>query len=202
MFIFGVKRTHTSFRSWKITHHTWHRPQCLPSTCLAQYLFEEPVNQGTYFTILWDWFVPQLEYLGLLGHVWFQQDGAPAHCIIIVRELLNKVFRDKWIGHGSQHLLAPLVWSSRSPDLSSCDKALQDSSNRRLLKSGTGHLRNLKKLFGMHLFPLLQQCCAGRHIAHGDKKLSRKWRCTYWYAGVTGIQQWYWTLAVNTGNKY
>jgi hypothetical protein len=22
MFIFGVKRTHTSFRSWKITHHT------------------------------------------------------------------------------------------------------------------------------------------------------------------------------------
>jgi hypothetical protein len=87
--------------------------------------------------------VPKLEYLGLLGHVWFQQDGAPAHCIIIVREL----------------------WPSRSPDLSSCDKALQDSSNRRLLKSGTGHLRNLKKLFGMHLFPLLQQCCAGRHTA-------------------------------------
>jgi hypothetical protein len=68
--------------------------------------------------------VPQLESLGLLGHVWFQQDGVPAHYAITMREFLNEVFRDKWSGRRSQHLPAPLEWPPQSPDLSLCDNAL------------------------------------------------------------------------------
>jgi hypothetical protein len=87
------------------------------------YIFEGSVNQGTYLTMLRDWFV-SLERLGLLGHVWFQQGGAPAHYAITAREFLNKVFRDKWIGRGSQHLLALLERMPQTPDLSSCDNVL------------------------------------------------------------------------------
>jgi hypothetical protein len=62
--------------------------------------------------------------MNLTGKVWFQQDGAPAHYAISVREYLSDVFRDKWIGRGSATLAAPLEWPPRSADLSSGDNAL------------------------------------------------------------------------------
>jgi hypothetical protein len=65
------------------------------------YVFEGPVNQGIYLIILRAWFVAPLERLWLFGHVWFQQDGAPARYAITVTEILNEVFRDKWTGSGS-----------------------------------------------------------------------------------------------------
>ena len=74
--------------------------------------------------MLRDWFIPHLQDRGLLGRVWFQQNRAPAHYAIAIREFLNKVLADEWIRRGSVHLLAPLEWSPRSPDLSSCDNAL------------------------------------------------------------------------------
>jgi hypothetical protein len=43
------------------------------------------------------------------------------------------------------------------------------SWNRRSPRSGTGQLRNLKKLFGTRLLPLLQQCYVGSHTTHRDE---------------------------------
>lgn len=91
---------------------------------IGPYFFDGAVNQIAYLTMLRDWFIPHLQDRGLLGRIWFQQDGAPAHYAIAVREYLNEVFPDKWIGRGSVHLPAPLEWPPRSPDLSSCDNAL------------------------------------------------------------------------------
>jgi hypothetical protein len=59
------------------------------------YFFEGSVNQHTYLTMLRDWLVPQLEHMNLIGKVWFQQDGAPVHYAISVREYLSDVCRDK-----------------------------------------------------------------------------------------------------------
>jgi hypothetical protein len=86
--------------------------------------------------MLRDWLVPQLESMNLTGGVWFQQDGAPAHYAISVREYLSDVFRDKWIGRGSATLAAPLEWPPTGSDLSSCDNAVwglikQDLSRKR-----------------------------------------------------------------------
>ncbi|KAJ8886431.1 hypothetical protein PR048_012642 [Dryococelus australis] len=53
-----------------------------------------------------------------------QQNGAYAHYAIAVREYLNDVFRNKWIGRGSAQLPAPLEWKPQSLDVSSCDNAL------------------------------------------------------------------------------
>lgn len=88
------------------------------------YFFDGTVNQTTYLDMLRTWFVPQLEELGILNGVWFQQDGAPAHYAISVREYLAEVFRNRWIGRGSALLPAPLAWPPRSPDLSTCDNSL------------------------------------------------------------------------------
>lgn len=42
--------------------------------------------------------------------MWFMHDGAPPHFSVIVREFLNNVFPDHWIGRGSPH-----PWPPRSP---------------------------------------------------------------------------------------
>jgi hypothetical protein len=81
------------------------------------YFFKGPVNKETYLSELGNWFVPQLEGSGLLGQVWLQQERAPAHYTITVREFLNEVFRDKWICRGLQRLPAPLGWPPRSQNV-------------------------------------------------------------------------------------
>ena len=42
----------------------------------------------------------------------FQQDGAPAHFLLAVKEFLNQKFPDRWFGRGG-----PVVWAARSPDI-------------------------------------------------------------------------------------
>ncbi|GBM07787.1 hypothetical protein AVEN_33083-1 [Araneus ventricosus] len=54
--------------------------------------------------------------LTVLPHVWFQQDGSPAHHTTVVKLWLNNEFPEKWIGlHG------PAEFSPRSPDLAPMD---------------------------------------------------------------------------------
>eukprot|EP00731_Ephydatia_muelleri_P034096 Em0047g15a len=49
-------------------------------------------------------------------HMYYQQDGAPAHYLRGVRDWLNETFGTKWIGRGG-----PLEWPARSPDLTPMD---------------------------------------------------------------------------------
>lgn len=48
--------------------------------------------------------------------VYFQQDGAPAHYSRLVRQYLNIVFPNRWIGRAG-----PIAWPPRSPDLTPLD---------------------------------------------------------------------------------
>ena len=47
-------------------------------------------------------------HLGVREKIYFQQDRAPAHYALSVREYLNDTFRDKWIGRGSITSPAPI----------------------------------------------------------------------------------------------
>lgn len=49
-------------------------------------------------------------------NLFFQQDGAPAHNAIIVREYLNQTFGHKWMG-----TYGPVQWPPRSPDITPLD---------------------------------------------------------------------------------
>ncbi|CAK1600423.1 unnamed protein product [Parnassius mnemosyne] len=48
--------------------------------------------------------------------MWFQHDGAPAHFSTIVRDYLNELYGDRWIGRGG-----PVAWPARSPDMTPLD---------------------------------------------------------------------------------
>ena len=48
--------------------------------------------------------------------MWYQLDGAPAHYYKLVRDKLDRMFPDRWIGR-----LGPTMWPARSPDLNPCD---------------------------------------------------------------------------------
>ncbi|PNF41896.1 hypothetical protein B7P43_G15539, partial [Cryptotermes secundus] len=41
--------------------------------------------------------------------MWFQHDGAPAHCTEVVREYLDETFGNRWIGRGGL-----ITWPPRS----------------------------------------------------------------------------------------
>jgi hypothetical protein len=44
--------------------------------------------------------------------MWFQHDGAPAHCTNVVCQYLDETLANRWIGRGG-----PITWPPRSPDL-------------------------------------------------------------------------------------
>lgn len=91
---------------------------------IGPYFFDHSVNQNTYLRMLQDWFIPKLRELNIENNCYFQQDGAPPHYSLLVRDYLNKTFGTRWIGRGSDILPAPMNWPPRSPDLSTCDNAL------------------------------------------------------------------------------
>ena len=56
------------------------------------YFYDGPISDPDYLAILENLFIPQLQILGMESNVWFQQNEAPAHLAITVREYLNEVF--------------------------------------------------------------------------------------------------------------
>ena len=57
-----------------------------------------------------------LTYKPNFDELFFQQDGAPPHYALRVRDYLNEVFPQRWIGgRGS------IEWPPRSPDLTPMD---------------------------------------------------------------------------------
>ena len=48
--------------------------------------------------------------------MWFQHDGAPPHFSIVARQVLNRDYRNRWIGRSG-----PVSWPPRSPDLRPLD---------------------------------------------------------------------------------
>jgi hypothetical protein len=56
--------------------------------------------------------IPQFDEDGQEGRIHFQQDGAPPHYLVEVREYLNPRFPGRWIGRA-----ATMAWPPRFPDL-------------------------------------------------------------------------------------
>lgn len=54
--------------------------------------------------------------LEIRRNLWFMHDGAPPHFARAVREHLNLLFQNRWIGRGG-----PIAWPPRSPDFNPLD---------------------------------------------------------------------------------
>lgn len=75
---------------------------------------EKTITAAVYLDLLTEYVAPQLA--DLQPTVMFQQDGAPPHWGLRVREFLNETFPGRWIGRGG-----PILWPPRSPDITPLD---------------------------------------------------------------------------------
>ena len=75
---------------------------------------ESTIIANIYLDMLKHYVVPQLEEFQ--PRVVFQQDGAPPHWGLIVRDFLNETFPNRWIGRNG-----PAPWPPRSPDITPLD---------------------------------------------------------------------------------
>ena len=75
---------------------------------------EKSITVQNYLDLLTEYVSPQLKQYQPL--VIFQQDGAPLHCGLAVRQFLNDTFPERWIGCDG-----PIPWPPRFPDVTPLD---------------------------------------------------------------------------------
>lgn len=115
MRIWGSQRPHF------VREHVRDSPKVNVWCCIAYdtligpfFFHEQTVTGNVYLDMLENYAYPQLE--AFQPNVIFQQDGAPPHWTLFVRESLDETFPDSWIGRGG-----PIRWPPRSPDITPCD---------------------------------------------------------------------------------
>lgn len=83
---------------------------------IGPYFFEDnTINQTNYLNMLETFCTPELNRIQN-PELFFQQDGAPPHWGLRVRQYLDQHFPNQWIGRDGPH-----VWPPRSPDLTPLD---------------------------------------------------------------------------------
>jgi len=82
------------------------------------HFFNANLNGAMYLQFLQTDLQELMEDINLqtLRGMWFQYDGAPAHCAGIVRDYLNERFSQRWIGRNGF-----IRWPPTSPNLTPCD---------------------------------------------------------------------------------
>ncbi|KOC61905.1 hypothetical protein WH47_05341 [Habropoda laboriosa] len=95
--------------------HVW----CSENPTITNYFYNGILNEERYLEFLntqfrdyWEDPLP----LSITQDMYFQQDGAPPHNSRIVRNYLNDMFKNRWIG-----TYGPAIWPPGSPDLSPLD---------------------------------------------------------------------------------
>lgn len=125
---------------WAIEGHTQY-PQTINvwagivgNTIVGPFFIDGSLNGDKYLDLLQHQIIPALA--ALYPHhqnpqlpansLWFQQDGAPPHYARHVREYLNNIFPNRWIGRRGF-----LEWPARSPDLTPLDFFCGDTSSQK-----------------------------------------------------------------------
>lgn len=70
----------------------------------------------------------------------FQQDGAPPHYTLAVRQYLDRTYHGRWIGRRG-----PIEWPARSPDLSPLDFFLWGYLKTKIYKTQPASLEDLRQ---------------------------------------------------------
>lgn len=93
----------------------------LANEIIGPFFIDGNLDGAKYVLLLHNQIVPEMRASAARQHipwtdVYFQQDGAPAHYARLVRDYLDLVFPNRWIGR-----LGPMAWPPRSPDLTPLD---------------------------------------------------------------------------------
>lgn len=95
-----------------------------------------------YSNMIQNCLLPELRQLPLVRRMlmWFQQDGAPAHYALSVREILNHEFGANWIGRAG-----PVSWPPRSPDLTPLDFFLWGHLKQTIYRTPVRNVDSLRQ---------------------------------------------------------
>lgn len=115
----------------------------LHTKIIGPYFFENTLTADRYLQFLQHDLDDYLDNLPLdiLSKLhYFQQDGAPPHTARVVRNYLNNIFPDAWIGNNG-----PISWPARSPDLTIMDFFVWGYVKDKVYLSTTRDLEHLKE---------------------------------------------------------
>jgi hypothetical protein len=117
------------FRYWSQDNPGWFQEQPLHSQritvwaaigrqgVVGPFFFEENVNGANYLNLLQQCFIPVVQHWASFNQMIFQQDGAPPHWSLAVRNYLTATFPARWMGRASPNY----PWPPYSPDLTPMD---------------------------------------------------------------------------------
>lgn len=85
---------------------------------IGPFVLPDRLNGEHYLQFLRDYLPDLLDNVPLATrqNMWFMHDGAPAHFSRNVRDHLDIIYPNRWIGRNG-----PIAWPARTPDLNSCD---------------------------------------------------------------------------------
>lgn len=114
---------------------------------MGPYFFQDTLNADVYLDFLRFELVPALAVLFPneddpdIPHnrIWLQQDGAPPHFGLNVRQFLNDTFHNRWIGRRG-----PIEWPPRSPDLTLLDFFLWGYLKNKVYVNRPNDIESLK----------------------------------------------------------
>lgn len=96
------------------------------------YFFPTTVTGDSYRAMITEIFLPDLiSKYASTNHIWFQQDGAPAHTATETKAVLYEHFQERVISLGCEN-----EWPPRSPDLTPCDFYLWGAVQDLVYESG------------------------------------------------------------------
>lgn len=145
---------------WIQTCHTQH-PQkvnvwvgIVQNRVVGPYFFDQNLTGQLYLEFLQNRLIPDLidlfpednniNQLNIL--LWFQQDGAPPHYARAVRNYLDAVFPNKWIGRRGA-----IEWPARSPDLTPLDYFLWGYLKSKVYVDRPENLDSLKERISLEM---------------------------------------------------
>jgi len=130
---------------------------------IGPYFFTSTVTAASYKEVLQSVLEPYIDDLPLhdLRNTFFQQDGAPPHFGLSVREWLDKTFQDRWIGRRG-----PVEWPPRSPDLSPLDFFLWGHLKSKVYENRPRTIEQLKVAITFNIALVSEDTLA---------KLGREW---------------------------
>lgn len=113
----------------------------LNNRLLGPLIYEGTLNANRYLEFLRGPISEYLDNLPLLEvhNMWWQQDGAPPHNSILVKNYLHEAFPGQWIGNGGA-----VEWSARSPDLSPLDYFLWGNIKNTVYKQRYANIGELQ----------------------------------------------------------
>lgn len=185
-----------NYHYWASANPHWYRPHhhqirwtvnvwcgICGDTVIGPVFIDGALDQHKYRQLLEehvvDGFIDNLP-LAQAGNVWYQHDGAGPHFAVSVRQYLDEIFGDRWIGRGG-----PLAWPPRSPDMNPLDFFLWGFIKEKVYETPPlgvedckaritavcNELRNNPHIFARirhSLYQRLQTCVAaeGAHFEH------------------------------------